>query len=185
MSRQEVTASVLTWGFVLGVLACGLVVGCASTNDGLGDAALVAGGAAAGATVGGTLWAAVAAGFVSLWNAFSGGDSQAAINTLTLGERIGVLMDKALLWGAIALVVWFVFPRTRGALKDAVLGSYGFLKNIATGQGAEAKEAGTAAVLAVPRLAGLVGEPLERRAIREAERRVKTVERKANRKARR
>jgi len=62
-------------GFFLGlglwVGSC-FATGCAAANDRAGDAALTAGGAAAGSAIGGPLWAGVAAAAASMWNWLGG-----------------------------------------------------------------------------------------------------------------
>lgn len=150
----------------LAVLA--VLFSCAGTNDKAGDAALVGAGAAAGSAAGGSLWAGVAAGGLTLWNWLGGGDGAAATApALGLFGRLGALLDSMLFWAALIVLAWLAFPRTRGVVLDLVGGLLKAPVALVKGDVPAAKEAAADAVLAAPRLAGFVGEKASRRIQRE------------------
>jgi hypothetical protein len=114
------------------------------------------------------------AGIASLWN-WLGGDPEAAAGvTMSLGQKVGLFIDRALLWIGVAfaalILTWLAFPRSRALIWDMLSGLPKALYRACSGDRAGAAEAATNLVAAPLRLAGAVGEPVERRIRRDGSR---------------
>lgn len=183
---RSLLAFICTLGMAYAI-TCAILLSCtscASANEKMGDAALTGAAAAGGSAAGGPFLAGIAAGLVTLWNWLGGGSSADAATTLTIGQSVGVFIDRAILWlmiGGIALLAtWLIFARSRAIIWDFVSGIPKALWHLLHGDAASATSAVANLAAAPLRLAGALGEPMSRRAAREIKRENSNIERRGD-----
>lgn len=153
--KQEALWVILT--AIAGLAACILLPSCASGAKTASDGITEGAAGAAGAALGGPLWAGVVAFFAHLWTA-SGGTAEAGLS-LGFFAGLGNWIDQSIRWvllGLLAAVV--IFPRWRTQALAFVLGLPRLLLALFHSEPATAKNAVSDMLLAVPRGIGAVRE---------------------------